>query len=111
MHLRPLGLLLLHGSFKEVVRGLGGLGGELIGPPPFRNEAEVVVDFDDDAGFFPSFALGSILGCGLVGFPSSFGEHPSTAAGGLDEEHVVFVGRKRNNAGDETFALGAVAWG
>lgn len=110
MHFWPLGLLLFDGRFEEMVRGFGRLGGELIGSPPLGDEAEVVVDLDDDAGLFPSFALGSILGGGLVRLPSALGENPAAASGGLDEEHVVFVGRKRNNAGHEALALGAVPW-
>lgn len=93
-----------------MVRGLGSLGCELVGSAALRDKAEVVVHLDDDASLFPGLAFGSILGGGLVRLPAAFWEDPATAARGLDQEHVVLVGRKRNNAGDEAFALGAVAW-
>lgn len=93
-----------------MIRGLGSLGGELIGPPALGDKAEIVVHLDNDACFFPGLAFGGILGGGFVSLPTAFRENPAAAARGLDEEHVVFIGRKRNNAGDEAFALGAVAW-
>lgn len=79
MHLRPIGLLLLDGSLEEVVRGFGGLGSELIGSPPLGDQAEIVCDSTYDAGFFPGLALGSILGCGFVRLPATFGEYPAAA--------------------------------
>lgn len=108
MHLRPLGLLLLDGGLEEMVRGLWGLSGELVGPPALRDKAEVVGYFYDDACLFPGFAFGGVLGGGLVRLPATFGEDPAAAARRLDEEDVVFVGRKRDNASDEPFALRAV---
>lgn len=98
--LRPLSFLLLDSRFEEMVRGLWGLGGELVGSALLRDEAEVVVDLAYYAGFFPGFAFGGILGSRFVRLPAALGEHPSVPLGGLDEEHVVLVGRKRDNAGD-----------
>ena len=109
VHLRPLCFLLLDSGLEEVVRGLWGVGRELVGSPPLWDQAEVVVHFDDDASLFPCFAFGGILSRGLVRLPATFREDPSATSGRLDEEHVILVGRKRNDAGDEAFALGAVA--
>lgn len=110
VHFGPLCFLLLDSGLEEVVRGFRGVGCELVGSPPLRDQAEVVVHFDDDAGLFPCFAFGGILGRGLVRLPATFREDPSTASRGLDEEYIVLVGRKRDDAGDEAFALGAVPW-
>ena len=111
MHLGPLGLLLLDLGLEEVVRGFGGLGGKLVGFPALGNQAEVVVDFAYYACLLPGLAFGGVLGRGLVRLPSALGEHPAAAPGRLDEEHVVFIGRERDDAGHEALALGAVAWG
>jgi len=109
VHLGPLSLLFLDRGLEEVVRGLGRLCGELVGSPPLGDEAEVIVDFDDDTSFLPCLALGGILGCGFVRFPSAFGEDPAATACRLDEEHVVLVSGERDDACNETLALGAVA--
>lgn len=98
--LRPLGLLLLNGRLEEVVRGLWGLGGELVGSSLLRDEAKVVVDFAYYASLFPGFAFGGVLGRCLVRLPAAFWEHPAVSLGGLDEEDVVLVGGKRDNTGD-----------
>lgn len=98
--LRPLSFLLLDSRFEEMVRGLWGLGGELVGSALLRDEAEVVVDLAYYAGLFPGFAFGGILGSRFVRLPAALWKHPSVPLGGLDEEHVVLVGRKRDNAGD-----------
>ena len=98
--LRPLSFLLLDGRFEEMVRGLWGLGGELVGSSLLGDEAEVVVDLAYYASLFPGFAFGGILGSRFVRLPATFWEHPSVSLGGLDEEHVVLVGRKRDNTGD-----------
>ena len=98
--LGPLSLLLLDGRFEEMVRGLGGLLGELVGSPLLRDEAEVVIDFAYYASLFPGLAFRGVLGRRFVRLPAAFWEHPATALCGLDQEHVVFVGGQRNNAGD-----------
>jgi hypothetical protein len=107
--LRPDSLLLLDGRFKEMVRGLRCRGRELLGFPLLGNEAEVVVDLAYDAGFFPGFALSSILRGRFICLPSTLREDPATALRGLDEENVVLVGRERNYAGDETLTLRSVS--
>ena len=98
--LGPLGLLLLDGGLKEVVRGLWGLRRELVGPALLGDEAEVVVDFAYYAGLFPGLALGGVLGGCFVRLPAAFGEDPAIAFGGLDEQDVVFVGGEGDDAGD-----------
>lgn len=108
VHLRPLCLLLLHGGFEEVVGSFGSLRGELVGSPPFGDEAEVVVDVAYYAGFLPSLAFGGGLGVGFVRFPAALGQHPAVTLGGLNKEHVVLVGRERNNACHQALALGAI---
>ena len=101
--------LLLDLGLKKVIRGLRGLGGELLRSPPLGDQAEVVVDLADDAGLFPSLTLGGILCGGLVGLPAAFGEDPAAAPGRLDEQDVVLVGRERDDASNEAFTLRAVA--
>ena len=98
--LGPLSFLLLDGRFEEMVRGLRGLRGELVGSALLRDEAEVVVDLAYYASLFPGFAFGGILGSRFVRLPSAFWERASVPVGGLDQEHVVFVGGKRDNTGD-----------
>lgn len=82
--LRPLGLLFLDGRLEEMVRGLGGLRGELIGSPLLRDEAEVIVDFTYYASLFPGLAFRGVLGRRFIRLPAAFGEHPATALCGLD---------------------------
>jgi hypothetical protein len=98
--LGPLGFLLLDGRFEEMVRGLWGLGGELVLSPCLRDEAKVEGDFAYYAGLFPGFACGGVLGGRFVRLPSALRKDPAVAFGGLDEEHVVLVGGKRDNSGD-----------
>jgi hypothetical protein len=105
----PDSLLLLDRSLEEMVRGFWGRGRELVGFPLFCDEAEVVVDLANNASLFPGFTFRGVLGRGFVRFPAAFGEDPATASGGLDQEHVVLVGRKRNHAGNESLALRAIA--
>lgn len=100
MLLGPLSLLLLDGGFEEMVRGLWGVRGELVGPALFGDEAEVIVDLAYYAGFFPGLALGSILGGCFVRLPAAFGEDPAVAFGRLDEQDVVLVGGEGDHAGD-----------
>lgn len=111
MHLRPLGFLLLDNGFEEMIRGFRSLSGELVGFSSLRDEAEVIVDFANDAGFFPGFALGGILGGRLIRLPSTFREHPATSPGGLDEKNVVLVGRERDNSGNQALSLGPITCG
>jgi hypothetical protein len=106
--LRPLGFLLLDNRFIELVRGLWGLRGELVGSPLFRDEAEVVGDLAYYASLFPGFAFGGVLGRRFVRLPSAFRKDPAVAFGGLDEEHVVLVGGKRDDSGDQALSLGTV---
>jgi hypothetical protein len=98
--LGPLGFLLLDDRFIELVRGLGSLRGELVGSPLLRDEAEVVGDLAYYAGLFPGFAFGGVLGGGFVRLPSAFRKDPAVAFCGLDQEHVVLVGGKRDDTGD-----------
>ena len=100
MHLGPLGFLLLYSRFEEMIRGLWGLGRELVGFSPLWNKAEVVVDFANNAGLFPGLTFGGILSGRFVRLPTAFGEHPAAAAGGLYKEHVVLVRGERNNTCD-----------
>lgn len=109
MHLRPLGFLLLDNSLEEVIRGFWGVWCELIRLSPLSNEAKVIVDFTYYASLFPGFAFGRVLGGCLVRLPAAFWEDPAVAFGGLDEEHVVLVGRKGDNARNESLALGAIS--
>lgn len=109
VHLGPLGLLLLDRGLEEMIRGLWGLGGELVGLPPFGDQAEVVGDFADDASLFPGLALGSLLYRRLVELPAALGKNPSATPGGLDEEYVELVGGERNYAGNESFTLCTIA--
>lgn len=98
--LGPLGFLLLDRGLEEMVRGLWGLRGELVGPALLGDEAEVVVDFAYYARLFPGLAFGRVLGGCLVSLPAAFGEDPAVAFGRLDEEDVVLVGGEGHDAGD-----------
>ena len=73
---------------------------ELVGSPLLGDQAEIVVDFAYYACLFPGLTLGGILRRGFIRLPSAFGKDPAASSGGLDEEHVVFVGGERDNAGD-----------
>jgi hypothetical protein len=108
VHLGPLRFLLLDDGLEEVVRGFRSLCGKLIGFSLLGNKAEVVFDGADDAGLFPRLAFRGVLGGRFVRLPAALGEHPAAAASRLDQKNVVFVGRKRHNAGDKPLALGAV---
>jgi hypothetical protein len=108
--LGPDGLLLLDRRLEELVGCFRRRGRELVGFPLLGNEAEVVVDFAYYARLLPGLALGGLLGRRLVRLPAALGEHPAAALGRLDEQHVVLVGRERDHAGDQSLALGAVAW-
>jgi hypothetical protein len=105
----PDGLLLLDRRLEELVRGFRGRGRELVGFPLLCDEAEIVVDLAYYASLFPGFAFRGVLGRRFVRFPAALGEDPAAASGGLDEEHVVLVGRKRNHAGNEPLALRTIA--
>jgi hypothetical protein len=105
----PDGLLLLDRGLEEMVRGFWSRGRELVGFPLLCDEAEIVVDLAYYASLFPGFAFRGVLGRRFVRFPAALGEDPAAASGGLDEENVVLVGRKRNHAGNESLALRAIA--
>lgn len=98
--LGPLSFLLLDRGFKEMVRGLWGLRGELVGPALLGDEAEVVVDFAYYTRLFPGLTFGSVLGSCLVRLPATFGEDPAVAFGRLNQQDVVLVGGERHHAGD-----------
>lgn len=108
MLLGPVDLLAGDGDFVELVEGLGGVLGDLLGGAGLGDLAEVVVDGAHDAGLLPGLTLGG-LGAGLVGLPAAFGEDPAGAAGGLDEEDVGAGLVQGDHAGDEAFSGVAVA--
>lgn len=91
MFLRPLSLLLLNRGFKELIRGFRRRRRQLLWFSALGDLAQIGLDFADGARFLPGFAAGGLRGCGLVGFPATFWEHPVVAADGLDQEHGFAV--------------------
>jgi hypothetical protein len=79
VHFGPLCFLLLDRSLVKVVGSLGCLCRQLIGSALFGNDAQVVVDFANDAGFFPGLPLRGFFHS-LVGFPTALWNYPMAPA-------------------------------
>lgn len=102
--LGPLVQLLYHGALVKVVAGavLGRLGRSLL-----LKVAQVIVNVERDARFLPGLSLGRLL-ARLIRLPSSLGQDPALAPGGLNEDDVVAVCAEWYDAGDKSFSLRVV---
>ena len=107
MLLRPVIGLFLNADLEKLEDSPGCMWSEFVRGTSVLDFPKVLRDCAFDACLLPGFTTCSFLD-GFVRLPTTLGKDPTAAAGRLDKENLGLVAGERDDAGNETLALGAV---
>lgn len=104
----PLTALLRDDSLEELIADLGVVVVRCSCGTSVENNAQILLDSNDDTSFFPGLPRRSCGRSGFVFLPSTLWQNPTLAGTRLDEEDFVLVGRERDDSSNQALTSAAV---